>query len=76
MSDKLIPCPFCGGKLKIIKSVHNQLSMNGYDLICTNEWVEDEDKVTTSCPLGGYGFLNRKKLVKMANTRYDIGKKK
>jgi hypothetical protein len=75
MTDKLIPCPFCGGKLKIIKSVRNQLSNYGYDLICTNEWDEGEDKVVTNCPLGGYGFLDRKKLVRLANMRYEEIKK-
>jgi len=63
----LEPCPFCGGELKIIECTRFH---SGYDLICMNEREEDDKhKTVTSCPLGGFGFLNKDKLIKMANTR-------
>jgi len=63
--SELLLCPFCKGKLKIIESARSDY---GYDLICTNEFV-DESGMTAHCPLGGHGFLDESNLTKKANTR-------
>ena len=57
MSEKLLPCPFCGGEAKV--QINTEMGGSQYQVLCTE------------CPVtvGRYWYWNKKDAIKAWNTR-------